>query len=80
MEYIIIDTNIWEFAYSETIEPEYAEINLNAKSFQNKIRNDPLVMILVNSYQICEIIEVFRKIGIPIERQQKSLILQKAGL
>ncbi len=79
MQNIIIDTNIWEFAYAETEEPKFKEICKTAKDFLNSIRNEPEINILINSYQICEIIEVFRKVGISLQMREKFFDAYKQG-
>lgn len=69
-KYILIDTNIWEYAYVEPKEDELKEIYNRAHSFIMDILNNPNVIICMSTYHIAEILEVLRKCGISVQTRE----------
>ena len=66
-ENIVIDTQLWEFSYAIPKEEEFKGIHVEANIFVKEMLEREEVVICMNSYQICEVLEVFRKVGIGLE-------------
>ncbi len=66
-ETILVDTNIWHYAYFEPDVEEYKEIHKTAKKFLDEKLDDDFCLIAISLYQIGEIIELFRKTNIDKE-------------
>jgi predicted nucleic acid-binding protein len=72
-EIVMVDTNIWMYAYREPIEESYLEIHRKAESFLQNLLKDISVQIALTSYQIGEILDILRKAGISEEERRKRL-------
>ncbi|MEE8167342.1 MAG: hypothetical protein V3T58_00530 [Candidatus Hydrothermarchaeales archaeon] len=62
--HILIDTNIWHFAFVKPREDEFAEIHGVAKDVLQELLSDREVRIGMSAYQAGEIIEVLRRSGV----------------
>ncbi len=58
---ILIDTNIWHFAYVEPKELQYEEIHQKAKEFLFNKLKEKGIKIFLTSYQVSEILDMLRK-------------------
>lgn len=61
---ILIDTNIWHFAYKMPKEEKYIQIHKLANKFLKDIFSQHATQIGISSYQIAEIMDVLRKAGL----------------
>jgi len=61
---IIIDTNLWYYAYVEPKEIDYIEIHKKANEFLKEIVIKPEIIIAITTYQISEILDTLRKGGV----------------
>ncbi len=66
-----IDTNIWEYAYIQPRIPDGDALHREARRFLTAVLGDTSRPIIVSEYQICEVLEVFRKIGGPPDIRQR---------
>lgn len=60
---VLVDTNIWQFAFVKPRESEFVQIHELAKSFLSGLLDDNRVRIAASAYQVAEIMEVLRKSG-----------------
>jgi len=60
---VIIDTGVFEYAFVKPKEPEFSELHQKANSWLIAILKRADIEILMKTYQIAEVLEVFRKVG-----------------
>ena len=72
-EYVIIDAQLWEFAYAAPKQEEFQSIHREARALVWEALEGQDTVICMNSYQICEVLEVFRKVGISLEVRRALL-------
>ena len=70
-DFVIIDTNIWQFALAKPKEKELDQLHESAKEFLFSIINDQTIRIGISTYQVGEILEVLRKTGISWEDRSR---------
>jgi predicted nucleic acid-binding protein len=70
---VMVDTNIWQFAFMTPREKEFVQIHDLAGLFLTTVLEDESVRIAATSYQVAEIVEVLRKSGYPNEKRMKIL-------
>ena len=58
---ILIDTNIWHFAYIIPEDNKYLKIHKKAKRFIDRILKNKNIKIVISEYQIIEIISLLSK-------------------
>ncbi len=58
---ILIDTNIWHFAYIISEDNKYLKIHKKAKRFIDRILKNKNIKIVISEYQIIEIISLLSK-------------------
>jgi len=63
-EIILVDSNIWLYAYAKARQKEYEKIHLLARSFFQNLIQDSRIKMAVTSYQIAEIIDLLRKANV----------------
>lgn len=64
MTNIIIDTNLWHYAYVEPKEEDYLEIHKQAERFLKDTLINPDVTVAITTHQISEILDILRKGGV----------------
>lgn len=62
---VLIDTNLWVYSYVEPQDKDLREIHNLTKGFMASILKDPGIIITLSSYQVCEILEVLRRLFVP---------------
>ncbi len=62
--YVLVDTNVWHFAFVRPKEREFAEVHARAKETLERLLADKEVRIAMSSYQVGETLEVLRKSGV----------------
>lgn len=55
--FVLIDTNIWHFAFVKPIEDPFIEIHSLASTFLSSTLFDPNLRIALSCYQVSEILE-----------------------
>lgn len=70
---ILVDTNIWHYAYITPKEPEFMEIHESSKSFIANLLLDGSTRIALSTYQVGEILELFRKDGMGANLRKELL-------
>jgi len=58
-----VDTNIWEYAYVEPRVPDGYLLHREARAFLQQLLVEDGQPIVIGEFQICEVLEVLRKIG-----------------
>ena len=64
MTNIIIDTNIWHYAYVEPKEEGYLKIHEQARKFLKDTLLNPEITVAITTHQISEILDLLRKGGV----------------
>lgn len=59
-----VDTNIWEYAFCQPRIPAGADLNREAKAFLDALLADATKPLMLSEYQVCEVLEVLRKVGV----------------
>ncbi len=62
--HVLVDTNIWQYAFVRPREKEFAVVHELAQPFLSGLLADELIRIPMSSYQVAEIMEVLRKSGV----------------
>lgn len=76
-EMVVVDTNIFEYAYVMPTRAEFAEIHRLASEFLLNILANEEIKILLSSYQLAEVLEVLRKVGASQEIRDNFLEVTK---
>ena len=71
--HILIDSNIWYFAYIIPKDEEFAEIHHRAARFLAEKLGDINIVIGISLYQVAEILELLRKGSLPGNIRQDIL-------
>lgn len=79
MPRIIIDTNIFKYAFVVPKDQEYLDIHQKANRFFIRMTQDREVRVLITSYQAAEIQEVFRKVGADKSTREMVFRLLNSG-
>lgn len=75
MKKVIIDTNIFEFAFVKPKDSEFLELHQKANTFLKELLKTNDILILMSSYQVAEVLEVFRKVNATVEAKESFLEL-----
>ena len=68
---ILIDSNIWHIGFTISKEPAYQELCKEANSFIKKQLEGEDIVICISTYQMGEILELFRKYKLdPLESKE----------
>lgn len=70
-ETIAIDTNIWHIAHIKPKEPEFLSVHQKTKEFLSGTLNNERITIAMTVYQVCEILELFRRTGMSLSEREK---------
>lgn len=70
---MLVDTNIWHFAFVKPSEEEYTEAHTLAKDALEKLLTDKGVRVAMSAYQAGEVIEVLRRSGVDRETREGLL-------
>ncbi len=70
---VLIDTNIWHFAFVKPKEDEFVEIHTLAKDALEELLTDRNVRVVMSAYQAGEIIEALRRSGVD-QKTREGLI------
>lgn len=68
--YVLVDTNIWHFAFVKPREEEFAEVHAMAKDAMEELLTDRGIRIAMSAYQTGEVIEVLRRSGVDLETRE----------
>ena len=71
--YVLVDTNIWHFAFVKPREQEFAEVHALARDAVEELLTDRGVRIAMSAYQAGEVIEVLRRSGVGLETREGLL-------
>lgn len=77
---ILIDTNIWHFAYVTPKELQYKELHQRAKEFLFNKLNEKGLKIFLTSYQVSEILEILRKGNVDKEIRKHLIELMETAM
>lgn len=69
----LVDTNIWHYAHISPKEPDFIPIHKKARKFLNDLLKNKKVTIAITTYQISEILDLFRKGGMGKKERQEFL-------
>jgi len=64
IDIVLVDSNIWLYAYAKARQKEYEEIHQLARSFFQNLIQNPKIKIATTSYHISEIIDLLRKANV----------------
>lgn len=73
MKRVIIDTSIFEYGFVKPKEPEFLDLHQKAKSWLIAILKKEDIEILMSTYQIAEVLEVFRRVGASHEAKESFI-------
>lgn len=68
--YVLVDTNIWHFAFVKPKGEEFAEVHALAKDALMELLTDKGVRVAMSAYQAGEVIEVLRRSGVDLETRE----------
>lgn len=71
--FVLVDTNVWHFAFVRPIEEPFIEIHNLASGFLSSILSDSNTRIALSCYQVSEILEVLRRSKLSINFRLKLL-------
>jgi predicted nucleic acid-binding protein len=67
---VAVDTNIWQYAFCEPQIVGGPELREEARRFLDALLADHSRTIAVSEYQVCETLEVMRKLGVPLDTRR----------
>ena len=70
---VLVDTNIWHWAYIRPTELEFVPIHERASDFLSDLLTDETFGLALTTYQICEILDLFRKSGMRTEERKEFM-------
>ena len=70
---VLVDTNIWHWAYIRPRELEFVPIHDKASDFLSDLLADETLGLALTTYQICEILDLFRKAGMDVEERKEFI-------
>lgn len=74
-----VDTNIWEYAFCEPRIAGGRELREEARSFLDALLAEDSTAIVVSDYQVCETLEVMRKLGVASDTRRSVYDLFRSG-
>lgn len=79
MKKVIIDTGIFEYAFVKPKEMEFLDLHQKANSWLRGVLEKETIEILMGTYQIAEVLEVFRRVGASKEARESFVELIDEG-
>lgn len=76
---VLIDTNIWHFAFVSPKEGGFVDIHSKARKTLEELLSNREVRIVVSAYQAGEILEVLRRSGVDLKTREGLLKDFKSG-
>jgi len=78
---VCVDTQIWEYANTEAVEPGFEPLHQQAGEWLRGVLSDKQTIVVFSLFEVAEILEVFRKQGVEAERRAALLtdLLALAG-
>ncbi|RMF91237.1 MAG: type II toxin-antitoxin system VapC family toxin [Methanobacteriota archaeon] len=76
---VLIDTNIWHFAFVSPREERFEDIHTKAGGVLEEILSNRGVRIVLSAYQVGEILEILRRSGVDPEIREGLLKDFKSG-
>ena len=70
MKRVIIDTSLFEYGFVRPKETEFLDLHQKAKLWLIAILKKEEIEILMSTYQIAEVLEVFRRVGASHEAKE----------
>ncbi len=67
---MLIDTNIWHFAFVKPREEKFAGIHTLARDALEELLSNKDIRVAISAYQVAEIIEVLRRSGVDQETRE----------
>jgi hypothetical protein len=70
---VAIDTNIWHIAHIKPKELEFVSIHQRTRKFLLELVRDEGIIIAMTAYQVCEILELFRRANMILSERKELL-------
>lgn len=79
MKKVIIDTGIFEYAFVKPKEFEFLDLHQKANSWLIAVLKEDKSEILMSTYQIAEVLEIFRRVGASKEARESFVEVMEEG-
>ena len=76
---VLVDTNIWHFAFVSPKESKFVEVHVKARKALEELLANEGIRIVMSAYQAGEILEVLRRSGVDVKTREGLIEDFKSG-
>ncbi len=73
MPRVCVDTQLWEYAFTDATEPAYRTLHDESDKWLQALLKDPDTVIVLSVFHLAEILEVLRTQGVELNRRAQLL-------